>query len=504
MPACDKDPYGNDQFIYSMVRMRRTGKAPLVAAIMLLMLLGLNFLAWQPSCVAGDVGSEPSADSNDFSAPQTKYPRTIDTLAWMPDSNSILLISDSDLYSIAANGQGLKFICSGIDFILPGPAGQLLAGDGQSLLGLSLLTGATFPISKKAPAAFSLLAGKGLRRASWSVLSNTAYYGSADGYIMSYEAHTGNLIALEKGLDPQVVSGISAVAGSAAGSNSRAGSVAGSNSGAAPGSERLVFWTTSPTETGQIRIRNLQPVSSGSVSSTSFAPALPPGRSPVWLARNEIAYISSANGNNQLALAKVSPENSTANTANKAGASNTAKATLTYQSAFAFQTIQIAAYSDPEEAAAFMNVCRDLCAPYPIYVVEAEVNHTKWYRIRVGIFRNKTSLNTALNHILPVLKTAAAWDGKYFIATTVNSFGWLCPSPDGTFLIFSLMNAVYRYNNQDLTKLVCLYEPTFYAPENKTNAVLSPDGEKIAFVDESGRLKIMSARGDRLTTILNR
>lgn len=477
MPA-----YDNDQLRQSKVRMRRTDAIfTTIMLLMLLMLLGLNSLAWQPSCLAGAAGSEPSADSNGLGASQTKYPRTIDTLAWMPDSDSILFISDSDLYSIAANGTGLKFVCSGIDFILPGPAGQLLAGDGQSLLGLSLLTGATFPVSEKAPAAFSLPAGKGLRRASWSLFNNTAYYGSADGYIMSYEAHTGNLATLEKGLDPQVMSGASAIAGS----------IAGSNSGASPGSERLVFWTAtaSPTEAGQIRIRSLQ-----SASSKSFAPALPPGRSPVWLTRNVIAYIAAVNGNNQLALAKVSPENSAADAANAA---------LTYQSAFAFQTVQIAAYSDPEEAVAFMSVCQALCAPYPMYVVEAEVNHTKWYRIRIGIFRNKNSLNTALDHILPVLKTAAAWDGKYFIAAAANDFGWLCPSPDGTFLIFSLMNAVYRYNNRD-QKLVCLYEPAFYAPENKANAILSPDGEKIAFLDESGRLKTMSARGDRVTTILNR
>ncbi len=131
------------------------------------------------------------------------------------------------------------------------------------------------------------------------------------------------------------------------------------------------------------------------------------------------------------------------------------------------------------------------------------MNHTKWYRIRVGIFNNKTDLNSALDRILPALKTAAAWDGKHFIATATNHFGWLCPSPDGSFLIFSLMNAIYRYNNRD-QKLVCLYKPAIYAPENKTNAILSPDGEKVAFLDESGRLRVMSAQGDQLITILNR
>ena len=405
-------------------------------------------------------------------AAQAKSPRTIDMLAWMPDSTCLLFLADNDLYSIAANGKGLQYICSGIDFILPGPAGQLLAGDGKNLLGLSLLTGATFPLSEKTPAAFNcdMPAGKGLRRASWSLLSNTAYYGSTDGYIMSYEASTGKLTAVEKGLDPQVT------AVSSTGSERH---------------ERLVFWTATPTAAGQIRIRNLQPAASssasGSASSLSFAPALPSGRSPVWLAPNEIAYVTSTKGNHQLALAKVSPEKGAA---------------LTHQSAFAFQTIQLAAYLDPAEAAAFVSMCRPLCAPYPLYVVEAEVNKTKWYRVRVGIFKNKTGLTLALDHILPAMRTAAAWDGKYFIDTAANDFGWLCPAPDGSFLIFSLMNAVYRYNKQDQS-LVCLYEPAYYAPENKTNAILSPDGEKIAFVDESGRLKVMSACGDQPVTILN-
>ena len=471
MPAYDND---HDQLRQSLVLPRRT--AVMAAALILLMLLGLSSLIWQPSGAAEAAGS----------APRTA-PRTIDALVWMPDSNSLLFISDTDLYGIAANGKGLRYICSGIDFVLPGPAGQLLAGDGQSLLGLSLLTGATFPVSEKAPAAVNMPDAEGLRRASWSLLSNTAYYGSADGDIMAYEAPTGKLTPLEKGLDPQV----SLTAGT-------------------PRAERLVFWTAAPNEAGQIRIRDLYSASaqppassksaaSGLASARSFAPALPPGRSPVWLAQNEIAYIAAVKGNNQLALAKVSPQTSAAG-ANATGATNAA---LIYQSAFAFQTIQIAAYTDPEEAAAFISVCQPLCDPYQIYVVAAEVNHTKWYRIRVGIFNNKTDLNSALDRILPALKTAAAWDGKHFIATAANHFGWLCPSPDGSFLIFSLMNAIYRYNNRD-QKLVCLYKPAIYAPENKTNAILSPDGEKVAFLDESGRLRVMSAQGDQLITILNR
>ena len=457
MPAYDND---HDQLRQSLVLPRRT--AVMAAALILLMLLGLSSLIWQPSGAAEAAGS----------APRTA-PRTIDALVWMPDSNSLLFISDTDLYGIAANGKGLRYICSGIDFVLPGPAGQLLAGDGQSLLGLSLLTGATFPVSEKAPAAVNMpdADAEGLRRASWSLLSNTAYYGSADGDIMAYEAPTGKLTPLEKGLDPQV----SLTAGTLR-------------------AERLVFWTAAPNEAGQIRIRDLH-----SASARSFAPALPPGRSPVWLAQNEIAYIAAVKGNNQLALAKVSPQTSAVG-ANATGATNAA---LIYQSAFAFQTIQIAAYTDPEEAAAFISVCQPLCDPYQIYVVAAEVNHTKWYRIRVGIFKNKTDLNSALDRILPALKTAAAWDGKHFIATAANHFGWLCPSPDGSFLIFSLMNAIYRYNNRD-QKLVCLYKPAIYAPENKTNAILSPDGEKVAFLDESGRLRVMSAQGDQLITILNR
>ncbi|HAH97047.1 MAG TPA: hypothetical protein DCL69_09145 [Firmicutes bacterium] len=455
MPAYDND---HDQLRQSLVLPRRT--AVMAAALILLMLLGLSSLIWQPSGAAEAAGS----------APRTA-PRTIDALVWMPDSNSLLFISDTDLYGIAANGKGLRYICSGIDFVLPGPAGQLLAGDGQSLLGLSLLTGATFPVSEKAPAAVNMPDAEGLRRASWSLLSNTAYYGSADGDIMAYEAPTGKLTPLEKGLDPQV----SLTAGTLR-------------------AERLVFWTAAPNEAGQIRIRDLH-----SASARSFAPALPPGRSPVWLAQNEIAYIAAVKGNNQLALAKVSPQTSAVG-ANATGATNAA---LIYQSAFAFQTIQIAAYTDPEEAAAFISVCQPLCDPYQIYVVAAEVNHTKWYRIRVGIFKNKTDLNSALDRILPALKTAAAWDGKHFIATAANHFGWLCPSPDGSFLIFSLMNAIYRYNNRD-QKLVCLYKPAIYAPENKTNAILSPDGEKVAFLDESGRLRVMSAQGDQLITILNR
>lgn len=471
MPAYDND---HDQLRQSLVLPRRT--AVMAAALILLMLLGLSSLIWQPSGAAEAAGS----------APRTA-PRTTDALVWMPDSNSLLFISDTDLYGIAANGKGLRYICSGIDFVLPGPAGQLLAGDGQSLLGLSLLTGATFPVSEKAPAAVNMPDAEGLRRASWSLLSNTAYYGSADGDIMAYEAPTGKLTPLEKGLDPQV----SLTAGTLR-------------------AERLVFWTAAPNEAGQIRIRDLHSASaqppassksaaSGLASARSFAPALPPGRSPVWLAQNEIAYIAAVKGNNQLALAKVSPQTSAAG-ANATGATNAA---LIYQSAFAFQTIQIAAYTDPEEAAAFISVCQPLCDPYQIYVVAAEVNHTKWYRIRVGIFKNKTDLNSALDRILPALKTAAAWDGKHFIATATNHFGWLCPSPDGSFLIFSLMNAIYRYNNRD-QKLVCLYKPAIYAPENKTNAILSPDGEKVAFLDESGRLRVMSAQGDQLITILNR
>ena len=485
MPAYDND---HDQLRQSLVLPRRT--AVMAAALILLMLLGLSSLIWQPSGAAEAAGS----------APRTA-PRTIDALVWMPDSNSLLFISDTDLYGIAANGKGLRYICSGIDFVLPGPAGQLLAGDGQSLLGLSLLTGATFPVSEKAPAAVNMPDAEGLRRASWSLLSNTAYYGSADGDIMAYEAPTGKLTPLEKGLDPQV----SLTAGTLR-------------------AERLVFWTAAPNEAGQIRIRDLYSASaqppassksaaSGLASARSFAPALPPGRSPVWLAQNEIAYIAAVKGNNQLALAKVSPQTSAADAAGTtsitstsavgANATGATNAALIYQSAFAFQTIQIAAYTDPEEAAAFISVCQPLCDPYQIYVVAAEVNHTKWYRIRVGIFNNKTDLNSALDRILPALKTAAAWDGKHFIATATNHFGWLCPSPDGSFLIFSLMNAIYRYNNRD-QKLVCLYKPAIYAPENKTNAILSPDGEKVAFLDESGRLRVMSAQGDQLITILNR
>ncbi|HBE04993.1 MAG TPA: hypothetical protein DCY85_00710, partial [Firmicutes bacterium] len=133
MPAYDND---HDQLRQSLVLPRRT--AVMAAALILLMLLGLSSLIWQPSGAAEAAGS----------APRTA-PRTIDALVWMPDSNSLLFISDTDLYGIAANGKGLRYICSGIDFVLPGPAGQLLAGDGQSLLGLSLLTGATFPRSEE-------------------------------------------------------------------------------------------------------------------------------------------------------------------------------------------------------------------------------------------------------------------------------------------------------------------------------------------------------------------
>jgi WD40 repeat protein len=515
MPAHDQDqlkpiqpihPIGclDGSRVYSR---RRAGRAVFAVTLMMLVLLGsLNALVQLPPGTVKAAGVAGAAAGT----AQTKYPGSIDMLAWMPDSSGILFLSDTDLYRIAANGKGLQYICSGINFILPGPAGQLLAGDGKNLLGLSLLTGTAFPISSKTPAAFNsgMQSGNGLRRAAWSINSNTAYFGSADGYIMSYDPPTGKLTALERGLDPQVISE------------------------SATGLERLVFWTLSSSAqgaaTGQIRIREWQsaqsgqsgqptqptqsgqsgqsgqPISSTSASAISFAPALPPGRSPVWLSANEIAYIASIKGNNQLVLAKVgagagagtSAANATANT-------NTASAALTFQSDFSFLTIQLAAYEDPAEAEAFVSVCQPLCAPYPMYIVEAEVKNAKWYRVRVGIFKDKTSLNAALENILIALKNVAAWEGSYFFSTAMNDFGWLCAAPDGTFLIFSLMNAIYRYNRQDQS-VVCLYAPVKFTPGINTNAILSPDGEKIAFVDDSGRLKIMSARGDQLTTILDR
>lgn len=207
------------------------------------------------------------------------------------------------------------------------------------------------------------------------------------------------------------------------------------------------------------------------------------GKNPCWLSEDELALLAWDGGGWQVAAMKRNSRSPA------------------IQTTLHFYTAQLAAFSSFKEARLFAEACAAFSGTLPVYLVTADVGGTRWYRVRLGIFESVQDLETALSGISPELKRIPAWDGKYFVSRASNEYGWLWASPDGSAIVFEAMGILYRFERSK-EALRVLWKPRVLSPWAIREAALSPDGSRLAFIDESGRLNIMPAAGGPAKVIL--
>lgn len=204
------------------------------------------------------------------------------------------------------------------------------------------------------------------------------------------------------------------------------------------------------------------------------------GKQPVWLTYRELACITRQRDNWQVAL--VNLKDGTARPITK----------------LTFYSIQLAAFPTLAEARSFADRLPGCFSA--VGVQETSARGARWYRVRAGAFSSTEQAESAFAEALPQLKTIPGWDGSHIIAPAVNDFGWLWPAPDGSALVFEAMGAIYHYDCRKGT-LKTLWRPAAYSLQATRQIALSPNGRRIAFIDEAGRLNVMPVSGGKATVV---
>lgn len=322
-----------------------------------------------------------------------------------------------------------------LTFISPGPAGQLLAGDGASLRSLSPATGRTNVLAKCRPEG----------RASWHPNRETAVF-CADGKLMVYHGRTGTLDSIGSGKDPVF----------------------------SPDGRRLAFW----------RLRDgIAEIAIQPFGGTSKAGSvLGHGRYPVWLGLDTITYLNSGTAGSRIVIRNL-----------KSGSVSPLPVP-------SFWTLQVAAVSNSAEAADFV---RGLAgSPLPVFVEEVDLKGTRWYRVRAGIFHTKDEAEKAFASLEPMLDSMAEWTGTYLVTPVAPRFGGLSAVPDGSLVVFDSMGIIYAFD-RSRGSLRMLWRPLHPSPDSVRDIAVAPDGRRLAFIDDAGRLNVLRIADGQVRIIVD-
>lgn len=318
-----------------------------------------------------------------------------------------------------------------VSFASPGPSGELLVSDGDTLQSLSIATGFTQTLADTVPEG----------RNSWVSGGETMAF-SSRGNLFFYHTRAGKIEQAGAGLDPMF----------------------------SPRGDQLVFWRQ---QSGSPRI-----VVRGFPNGREWLSVA--GKQPVWLTYRELACVIKQRDNWQVAVVSLKD--------------GTAKP-ITSLSLF---TVQLAAFPTAAEAQVF---AERLPAGFPaVCLQETDAKGKRWYRVRAGTFLTVAQAEAAFNKALPQLKDMPGWNGSHMIAPALNEFGWLWPTPDGTALVFEAMGSIYHYDFKKAA-LKALWRPEALSMLPERDVALSPDGGRIAFVDEQGRLNVMPVGGGKPTVV---
>lgn len=322
-----------------------------------------------------------------------------------------------------------------VTFISPGPAGQLLIGDGTTLRSLSPATGRTYIIAQRRPEG----------RASWHPNRETAAFG-ADGNLLIYHSRTGTIESFGSGKDPAF----------------------------SPDGRRLAFWRTRGGTAEVV----MQPFGGSSRTGS----VLCPGRYPVWLGPDIIACLSSSPTGSRIVIRNL-----------KSGSVSPIPVP-------SFWTLQVAAFSASTEAERFVR--RLAGSPLPVFVEEADLKGTRWYRVRVGIFHTQDEAEKAFAALKPILGSVDEWTGTHLVAPATPRLEGLSAAADGSLVIFDSMGAIYAFD-RSRSMLRVLWRPLRLSPDAVRDIAVAPDGRRLAFIDDTGRLNILRIGDGQVRTIVD-
>ena len=260
---------------------------------------------------------------------------------------------------------------------------------------------------------------------------------SCNGEIYHYQQRTGKVTSITSGFDPAI---------------------------ARRDNNQIAFWKMHGNQPA-LFVREL---SSGKQNLVASAV----GKQPLWIGRDELAYLALEKGNWQIATANLKQE------------------TQTVLSRFAFYTIQLASFPTMKEARLFADQCLPFSNGWPVYVVSGEVNGVYWYRVRLGVFEDKQTAEGIFAALKPQLDLVRTWDGHYYIATATNVYGALWYHESTSALLFELMGAIYRANLKSGSGTP-IWKPQQLTPVVARECALSPDGKYLAFVNEQHELCLL-------------
>lgn len=328
-----------------------------------------------------------------------------------------------------------------------GPVDFVLPGPGNQVIvgdGKSLFS-LTLETGKIANLADVVPRGRGV----WSQDGGIAYFETQDR-IYRYTVSTGAVDTLAVGRDPEL----------------------------SPSGHKLAF--TSPDGNGRVNPALLD-LAKGEVQVLGIA-----GMQPVWLDDERLACVGYADDNWQLCLITPSEESRVV-------------------SSLSFYSVQLQAFSTEKAA---LDFARDVETRFdsaePVFVQAALVNGARWYRVRLGLFRAAGQAAVLAGRAASTLKGLEVWQGNCFVTRTENCFGCLRPLPDGSGLIFEVMGALYRYDMERKVS-VPLYTPKRFSAAPVRDIALSPDGKRIAFINENGDLAtIPTSGGDPVVLLRSR
>ena len=195
-------------------------------------------------------------------------------------------------------------------------------------------------------------------------------------------------------------------------------------------------------------------------------------KQPLWIGRDELAYLAYEKGNWQIATVNLKQQ------------------TQKVLSRFAFYSIQLASFPSMNEARLFADQCLPYSDGWPVFIVSGEVNGIYWYRVRLGIFEDREAAESIFETLKPKLDLVRTWDGSHYIATATNVYGTLWYHEDGYALLFELMGAIYRADLKS-GAVAPVWKPQLLSPTVERECALSPDGKYLAFVNEQHELCLL-------------
>lgn len=273
-------------------------------------------------------------------------------------------------------------------------------------------------------------------RISWNGDGQMAYF-SYNGEIYQYQQRTGKITSITSGFDPAI---------------------------ARRDDNQIAFWKMHG-EQPALFVRELN---SGKQSLVTAAT----GKQPLWIGRDELAYLAYEKGNWQIATVNLKQQ------------------TQKVLSRFAFYSIQLASFPSMNEARLFADQCLPFSDGWPVFIVSGEVNGIYWYRVRLGIFEDREAAESIFETLKPKLDLVRTWDGSHYIATATNVYGTLWYHEDGSALLFELMGAIYRADLKS-GAVAPVWKPQLLSPTVERECALSPDGKYLAFVNEQHELCLL-------------